>query len=113
MPTAQLAANKAGQSLKANCFDLRRIERPWSGNLCLGALTPSRKELNHRPVAGSKASETADYAVRPVTASRKRSDGFSIVTMVCGGTLFVTETPAPITAWAPIIVSPPKIVAFA
>ena len=38
--------------------------------------------------------------MRDVAASRKRSDGFSIVTIVFGGTLLVTETPAPITACA-------------
>ena len=46
-------------------------------------------------------------------ASRNRSDGFSMVTIVLGNTLFISETLAPMTASCPITVSPPRIVAFA
>ena len=45
--------------------------------------------------------------------SRNRSDGFSTVTIVFGGTLLVSETLAPIAEFAPITVSPPRIVALA
>ena len=46
-------------------------------------------------------------------ASRKRSEGLSTVTIVFGAIcLFIIETLAPMTEFAPMTVSPPRTVAF-
>jgi len=49
----------------------------------------------------------------PTYFSRNFSDGFSTVTIVFGGMLFVSDTLAPIAEPAPITVSPPSTVALA
>lgn len=46
-------------------------------------------------------------------AWRMRNVGFSNVTTVLGGTLSYTDAPAPMTEFRPIVVVPPRTVAFA
>jgi hypothetical protein len=80
--------------------------------------SPSRPpfEIPFREVgrlAGVGIGPSLQVGLSDYTASRNRRDGFSIVTTVFGGTLFVKETLAPITEFAPTIVVPPRTVAFA
>jgi hypothetical protein len=96
-PPKSPAAIPASASVRAIASQNRpRFENPWRDEgvfVDIGRLSRDRRST--------------------YTASRNRSEGFSIVTTVFGGTLFVNDTLAPITEFAPTIVVPPRTVAFA